>query len=75
VLAARTRLLARLIEENEIDLVGQIDATPAKYGLPAVHLAKRYGLPSVVTLCSQPGDGYFSNLHRGEPRGDTAVHS
>jgi glycosyltransferase involved in cell wall biosynthesis len=52
VLAAGTRLLARLIEGNEIDLVGQIDATPVKYGLPAVFLGKRYGLPSVVTLCN-----------------------
>jgi glycosyltransferase involved in cell wall biosynthesis len=52
VLAAGTRLLAKLIEANEIDLLAQIDATPVKYGLPVVYLAKKYGLPSVVTLCS-----------------------
>jgi glycosyltransferase involved in cell wall biosynthesis len=52
VLAAGTRLLARLMDTNEIDLVGQIDATPVKYGLPAVYMGKRHGLPSVVTLCN-----------------------
>jgi glycosyltransferase involved in cell wall biosynthesis len=52
VLAAGTRLLAKLIEAHEIDLVAQIDATPVKYGLPVVYLARKYGLPSIVTLCN-----------------------
>lgn len=52
VLAAGTRLLARIIRDHRVDLVAQIDATPVKYGVPVVYMGRKYGLPSIVTLCN-----------------------
>lgn len=47
-----TIMLRRLVRDRQIDLILQIDSTPLKYGLPAVLVAKRGKIPSVITLCN-----------------------
>lgn len=46
------RLLTRIVRERHVDVVAQIDSTPLKFGLPAVLVALRMGIPSIITLCS-----------------------
>ena len=49
--------LARLVKNYRIDLIVQIEATPLKFGIPAVAVAKRTGTPSIITLCNDYRNG------------------
>ena len=52
VMMAGALRLRRIVETHRVDLIAHIDSTPLKYGLPAVAVAQRSGLPSVITLYS-----------------------
>lgn len=45
-------LIRMLTKRHRIDLIAQVFATPLKYGIPAVIVARISCLPSIITLCN-----------------------
>ena len=52
VLALGTAYLWWMVRKFDIDLIAHMDSTPVKFGVPAVFVGKRTGLPSLITLHS-----------------------
>ena len=52
VLVLGTAYLWWIVRRFDIDLIAHVDSTPVKFGVPAVFVARRTGLPCLITLHS-----------------------